>query len=173
MSLLPRFDIRTFAEKPLVKSGVTGQHRKQLALGISRRERLRINTVRLKKIIMNEDREYDDKHKMYFGTFYHSFGIWEDYYFQLGEEPARLGEISLDAAEQFARDLILMDSEQAAVEQMRNDRVGAKSFHEIAHDIRDDKYWKFVYESDGEHEPFLLVASAVLNRIERDRERFS
>lgn len=122
---------------------------------------------------MNEDRECDDKHKMYFDTFYQSFGVWEDYYFQLGEEPARLGEISLDAAEQFARDLNLEHSEQAAVEQMRSDRVGAKSFHEIAHDIRDDKNWNFVYESDGEHEPFLVVASAVLNRIEWERERFS
>ncbi|MEM7601689.1 MAG: hypothetical protein AAF357_09765 [Verrucomicrobiota bacterium] len=122
---------------------------------------------------MNEDREYNEKHKMYFDTYFQAFGVWEDYYFQLAKDRARQGEISLDCAEQFARDLILEHSEQSAVQQMRNDRVGAKSFYEIAHDIRDDKNWKFVFQSDGEHEPFLLVASAVLNRIEWERERFS
>jgi hypothetical protein len=125
---------------------------------------------------MKMDSEYDGDHTLLYSTFQSSFGIWEDMYLQLEIEPARSGEVSPSAALLFADALILEPSEHKAREQMTSDRKGALSFYEIAHDIRDllleqqegrgESDWRFVYSSDGRHEPFLLVASAVLNRLE-------
>ncbi len=121
------------------------------------------------------DQPDPDEAALIFANFESSLNLWEGVYEQVGEVRARPGEFSRKAARAFAEGLILDPTVGKARERMLMDRPGAVSFYEVAHEVRDllnarpyglpGSEWKFVHESDGRHEPFLLLASAVLNRL--------
>ena len=107
--------------------------------------------------------------ELFFGEFSSALFLFEEVSAQVGEVHARLGEFSYRAARSFAQGLILDPSVDAARQRIESDRAGAVSFYEVAHSVRDmsrDKPFRFVHQSDGQHEPFLLLASAVLNQID-------
>jgi hypothetical protein len=107
--------------------------------------------------------------ELFFGDFSAALLLFEEVSAQVGEVRARPREFSHRAARAFAEGLILDPSVDAARHRMQQDRGGSVSFYELAHELRDrlrTKQPQFVARSDGQHEPFLLLASAVLNRFD-------
>ena len=108
--------------------------------------------------------------KMFFGTWVGSLLLFEQVYDRVGDIHAKPGEFSHRAARAFAERLILDPSVDAARQRMQSDRSGVVSFYEVVHYLNDQrgraKQPQFVQESDGQNEPFLLLASAVLNYLD-------
>lgn len=76
---------------------------------------------------------------------------------------------SLAAARLFATSLILQPTVEGAREQILSDRHGSESFFEVADDAMQEMEEASpmpVLRSDGQHEPFLLLASMVLNHLD-------
>ncbi len=106
--------------------------------------------------------------ELWFGDFGASIDLFEQVYFQEGLARSK-GQISPRAARAFAQGLILEPSVESARERMRRDPKGAEAFYEVAVDVRNDSSDRPLSgvhrASDGQHEPFLLLAAAVLNRL--------
>jgi hypothetical protein len=108
--------------------------------------------------------------KLFFGTWVGALLLFEQVYDRIGDIHAKPGEFSHRAARAFAEGLILDPSMDSARRRMRSDRSGVVSFYEVVHRLNDrigrDKRQEFVRETDGQNEPFLLLASAVLNYLD-------
>ena len=114
--------------------------------------------------------------EMLLGQFSGNLTLFENVAGGVRNVRAKVGEFSYAAARAFAQGLILDPTVDAAKQRIASDRLGVASFYEVAHDIADQLSAKrsglpgsniqFVQRSDGKHEPFLLVASAVLNQID-------
>jgi hypothetical protein len=104
-----------------------------------------------------------------FGVFDSALYLLEELASQegVGRDTAR--DFSRKAARAFGEGLILDCTVDAARQRMKSDRLGAVSFCLVAHEVSDRTIARrpqFVATSDGQHEPFLLVASAVLNHLD-------
>jgi hypothetical protein len=107
--------------------------------------------------------------ELFFGEFSGALLLFEEVSAQVVEVRAMPGEFSYSAARSFAERLILDPTVDAARRRIESDRARAVSFYEVAHYVSDmsrDRRFQFVRQSDGQHEPFLLLASAVLNQID-------
>jgi len=105
--------------------------------------------------------------ELFFGDLNASMAIFEEIYLQVGLGRSQ-GQILPESARAFAQRLILDPSVDSAREHMLQDRTGATAFYEVAHDACDHPVARLPSKhttSDGKHEPFLLLASAVLNRL--------
>jgi hypothetical protein len=84
-------------------------------------------------------------------------------------------KMSLVAARAFADSLILAPDMQTARDYIIADAAGAESFLEIADDAMTDieqNFARTICRTDGRHEPFLLLASMVLNQLDALEARF-
>ena len=114
--------------------------------------------------------------ELFFGDFSTALFLFEEIASRVGEVRARPGEFSHTAARAFAEGLILDPTVNSARQRIQSDRPGAVSFYEVAHGVSDrlsakrfglpGPEFQFVQHSDGQHEPFLLLASAVLNQLD-------
>jgi hypothetical protein len=117
----------------------------------------------------HDDLTPEEAAELFFGDFSAALFLFEEVASRLGEIRARPGEFSHTAARGFAEGLILDPTVDAARQRIQSDRLGAVSFYEMAHGVSDRlraKQFQFVQRSDGQHEPFLLLASAVLNLLD-------
>ena len=104
-----------------------------------------------------------------FGVFDIALYLLEELASQEGADRSTAEAFSHRAARAFAEGLILDCSVDAARQRMRSDRLGSESFCVVAHEVSDRTIGRrpqFVDRSDGQHEPFLLVGSAVLNHLD-------
>lgn len=115
-----------------------------------------------------DDLTPEEERRLFFGDLLVSISLFEEIYFQEGLGRS-MGQISHKDAQSFAQDLILDPSVESARLRMREHPKEATAFYEVAHDVRDDSAGKPLSavhtNSDGQHEPFLLLAAAVLNRL--------
>lgn len=84
-------------------------------------------------------------------------------------------EMSLARARAFADALILAPSVEQARSQITADHLGAESFLELADDAMteiEQNFARTTSRTDGHHEPFLLLASLVLNHLDSLEARF-
>ena len=111
--------------------------------------------------------------RLWFGDLIGSIFLFERIYFREGLGRSK-APVSRKAARAFARELILAPTLESAREQMRQDPRGAAAFYAEAVRVRSDLTAISLSEvhtaSDGKHEPFLLAAAAVLNRLESLRD---
>ena len=115
-----------------------------------------------------DDLTPEEARQLWCGDILAALALYESVHFRAGLGRAK-GPVSHRAARAFAQELILCDSVASARRHMLRHPRAAVAFYEVAHDVRDGLRAKPLSEvhstSDGQHEPFLLVASAVLNSL--------
>lgn len=117
----------------------------------------------------HDDQSLPEHADIVFGDFHSALYLLEEVASQEGVDRSKPGDFSRRAARAFAEGLVLDHSVDAARQRMKSDRSGARSFCVVAHEVSDETIGrppKFVAKTDGLHEPFLLVASAILNHLD-------
>lgn len=118
----------------------------------------------------SDDSPQGEAARRIFGQFQTALLLYEEISADIGHlRVTKSGEFSLQSARRFAEGLILDQSVSKARDRIKDDPKGAVSFFEIAHEVSDRlKYGEIFFqsESDGVHEPFMLIASAVLNHLD-------
>ena len=115
------------------------------------------------------DMNPDEVDRLWWGDLRAALARFEQVFLEEGLDRAT-GEISLEAARAFAEELIFDPYAESARLRMRQDPKGAAAFYELAHEVGDlfaESLPPKLTRSDGKHEPFLLVATAVLNWLDR------
>lgn len=110
--------------------------------------------------------------ELIYGDFSSALNLFEEISRKHGYiEPRCPEESSKASARSFAEGLLL-DDLSAAKLRIAKDRSGARAFWNVAHEVddytRDPRtgWVDFELVSDGKHQPFMLVASAVLNWLD-------
>ena len=118
--------------------------------------------------------EQDEDYKMILGDFSSSLEVFRDILSQNGLSEISCGQFSFKAAECFSDDLILAQDVAAVHGLVISNPDGAISFYQFAHEVEDLQVFdglQFQSRSTGDHEPFLLLASATRNLMDTSREQ--
>ena len=114
---------------------------------------------------MNRDEHY----KHLFGDFVSSLEVFRDILGHHGLKEIAVGQFSFDAAKRFGDNLILAEDLAEVHDLVSENADGAISFYQFAHEVEDQQRFDgltFQSLSTGDHEPFLLLASATRNLMD-------
>ncbi|MEO6847881.1 MAG: hypothetical protein ABI254_11520 [Chthoniobacterales bacterium] len=113
---------------------------------------------------MNES----ESREIIFGDFNLSLGLFREILKNYGLKSATT-KFSFDEARRFSDELILVKDVEQVHKLIKANPSGAVSFYEFAHEVEDRHNFEkldFISQSDGRHEPFLLLASATRNLMD-------
>lgn len=111
----------------------------------------------------------DEYRKIIFGDFLSSLELFQGILSKHGLRELELNQFSFHDAKKFSDDLILAKEVEEVHKIVEGNRSGAISFYQFCHEIEDRKSLdklQFPSISTGDHEPFLLLASATRNLMD-------